>query len=238
MVVQRCMSLVRLTSRLTCGPAWRGLGFAASGLLAASLFLPLYGVGSLLAPLGWPIAISQPLLGEPDSGSVREAWRDGVASASEQLSDAWRGLFGFSPTLARLADGTGTEFMPDLDEGDLLYMPSTFPAVSIGKAQEILQQTDRLIATVPEVQRVFGKVGRAETATDPAPLTMIETTILLKPKDEWREGMTMSKLKQELDALVKIENEELDIARLQPWKGSAAIIASDGLFNFGAAPDS
>ena len=177
---------------------------AASGLLAASLFLPLYGVGSLLAPLGWPIAISQPLLGEPDSGSVREAWRDGVASASEQLSDAWRGLFGFSPTLARLADGTGTEFMPDLDEGDLLYMPSTFPAVSIGKAQEILQQTDRLIATVPEVQRVFGKVGRAETATDPAPLTMVETTIQLKPREEWRPGMTTDNLKRELDSLVKL----------------------------------
>jgi Cu(I)/Ag(I) efflux system membrane protein CusA/SilA len=177
---------------------------AASGLLAASLFLPLYGVGSLLAPLGWPIAISQPLLGEPDSGSVREAWRDGVASASEQLNDAWRGLFGFSPTLARLADGTGTEFMPDLDEGDLLYMPSTFPAVSIGKAQEILQQTDRLIATVPEVQRVFGKVGRAETATDPAPLTMVETTIQLKPREEWRPGMTTDNLKRELDSLVKL----------------------------------
>ncbi len=98
----------------------------------------------------------------------------------------------------------GSEFMPELDEGDLLYMPSTFPAVSIGKASELLQQTDRLIATVPEVRRVFGKVGRAETATDPAPLTMIETTILLKPRNEWRDGMTMDKLKKELDSLVKI----------------------------------
>ena len=97
----------------------------------------------------------------------------------------------------------GSEFMPDLDEGDLLYMPSTFPAVSVGKAQELLQQTDKLIKTVPEVKRVFGKVGRAESATDPAPLTMIETTILLKPHDEWREGMTMDKLKKELNELVK-----------------------------------
>jgi Cu(I)/Ag(I) efflux system membrane protein CusA/SilA len=177
---------------------------AASGLLAASLFLPLYGVGSLLAPLDWPVAISQPLLGEPDSGSVRKAWRDGVATAREHLTDTWRRLFGFSPTLARLADGTGTEFMPDLDEGDLLYMPSTFPAVSIGKAQEILQQTDRLIATVPEVQRVFGKVGRAETATDPAPLTMVETTIQLKPREQWRPGLTTDDLKRELDSLVKL----------------------------------
>jgi Cu(I)/Ag(I) efflux system membrane protein CusA/SilA len=98
----------------------------------------------------------------------------------------------------------GSEFMPDLDEGDLLYMPSTLPAISIGKAQEILQQTDKLIATVPEVKRVFGKVGRAETATDPAPLTMIETTVLLKDKSEWREGMTMAKLKEELNQLVKL----------------------------------
>jgi len=97
----------------------------------------------------------------------------------------------------------GSEFMPDLDEGDLMYMPTTFPGVSVGKAQELLQQTDKLIRTVPEVVRVFGKVGRAETATDPAPLTMIETTILLKPKDEWREGLTLDKLKQELNDLVK-----------------------------------
>ncbi len=97
----------------------------------------------------------------------------------------------------------GSEFMPELNEGDLLYMPSTYPAVSIGKAEQILQQTDRLIKTVPEVKSVFGKVGRAQTATDPAPLTMIETTIQLKPKSEWRKGMTIDKLKQELNSLVK-----------------------------------
>ncbi|MCK4743133.1 MAG: efflux RND transporter permease subunit [Sulfuriflexus sp.] len=98
----------------------------------------------------------------------------------------------------------GGEFMPTLDEGDLLYMPSAFPAISIGKAGEILQQTDKLIRTVPEVESVFGKVGRADTATDPAPLTMIETTIRLKPRDQWREGMTLDKLKQELNSVVKI----------------------------------
>ncbi len=97
----------------------------------------------------------------------------------------------------------GSEFMPDLDEGDLMYMPTTFPGLSIGKAQELLQQTDKLIMSVPEVERVFGKIGRAETATDPAPLTMIETTILLKPRSEWREGMTTEKLKQELNDRVK-----------------------------------
>jgi Cu(I)/Ag(I) efflux system membrane protein CusA/SilA len=97
----------------------------------------------------------------------------------------------------------GTEFMPELDEGDLLYMPTTFPGVGTGKMQELLQQTDKLIKTVPEVERVFGKAGRAETATDPAPLEMIETTILLKPRDQWRPGMTTEKLKRELDRLVQ-----------------------------------
>jgi Cu(I)/Ag(I) efflux system membrane protein CusA/SilA len=119
------------------------------------------------------------------------------------VDDAWRSAFAASPRLARLADGIGSEFMPDLDEGDLMYMPTTFPGVSIGKAQELLQQTDRLIRTLPEVERVFGKIGRAETATDPAPLTMIETTIKLKPRDQWRTGMTTERLKRELDQLVK-----------------------------------
>lgn len=97
----------------------------------------------------------------------------------------------------------GSEFIPPLDEGDLMYMPTTYPGISIGKARELLQQSDKLIATVPEVKTVFGNIGRAETATDPAPLTMIETFIQFKPKDQWRKGMTTEKLKQELDALVK-----------------------------------
>ena len=97
----------------------------------------------------------------------------------------------------------GSEFMPDLDEGDLMYMPTTFPGVSVGKAQELLQQTNKLIRTIPEVKRVFGKIGRAETATDPAPLTMIETTILFKPKSEWREGMDLKKIKAELNQLIQ-----------------------------------
>jgi len=97
----------------------------------------------------------------------------------------------------------GSEFIPPLDEGDLMYMPTTYPGLSIGKAREILQQTDKLIATVPEVKSVFGKIGRAETATDPAPLTMIETFVQLKPREQWRDGMTTESLKKELDALVK-----------------------------------
>ncbi|MRW91832.1 CusA/CzcA family heavy metal efflux RND transporter [Duganella sp. FT80W] len=98
----------------------------------------------------------------------------------------------------------GGEFIPPLDEGDLLYMPSALPGIGIGKAAELLQQTDRLIKTVPEVQSVFGKAGRAETATDPAPLEMFETTIQFKPRDQWRPGMTPDKLVEELDRTVKV----------------------------------
>ena len=98
----------------------------------------------------------------------------------------------------------GGEFMPPLDEGDLLYMPSALPGLSAGKAGEILQQTDRLIKQVPEVARVFGKIGRAETATDPAPLEMVETTIQFKPRSEWRAGMTMESLIEELDRTVRL----------------------------------
>lgn len=98
----------------------------------------------------------------------------------------------------------GSEFMPALDEGDLLYMPTTFTGVSIGKAGEILQITDRLIKSIPEVKSVFGKVGRAESATDPAPLTMIESTIQFKPRSEWRPGMTTKRLIEELNRTVKL----------------------------------
>jgi Cu(I)/Ag(I) efflux system membrane protein CusA/SilA len=98
----------------------------------------------------------------------------------------------------------GGEFMPPLDEGDLLYMPSALPSIATGKVAELLQQTDRLIKTVPEVQSVFGKAGRAETATDPAPLEMFETTIQFKPRDQWRPGMTPDKLVEELDRVVKV----------------------------------
>ena len=98
----------------------------------------------------------------------------------------------------------GAEFLPPLDEGDLLYMPSALPGISAGKVTQLLQQTDRLITTVPEVASVFGKAGRAETATDPAPLEMFETTIQFKPRREWRPGMTPDKLVQELDQVVQL----------------------------------
>jgi len=98
----------------------------------------------------------------------------------------------------------GGEFLPPLDEGDLLYMPSALPGLSPGQASELLQRTDRLIKSVPEVDTVFGKAGRADTATDPAPLTMFETTIRFKPQDQWREGMTPDKLVEELDRVVQV----------------------------------
>ena len=97
----------------------------------------------------------------------------------------------------------GSEFIPPLDEGDIMYMPTTAANISVGKAREILQQTDKLIRTVPEVQNVFGKAGRAESATDPADLVMMETSIQLKPRDQWRPGMTPEKLKEELDSLIR-----------------------------------
>ncbi len=98
----------------------------------------------------------------------------------------------------------GSEFMPPLDEGTLLYMPTALPGLSAGKAGQLLQLADRMIKTVPEVEHVFGKAGRADTATDPAPIEMFETTVTFKPRDQWRPGMTPEKLRQELDAAVKI----------------------------------
>ncbi|HHI9467131.1 TPA: efflux RND transporter permease subunit [Legionella anisa] len=118
----------------------------------------------------------------------------------------------------------GNEFMPELDEGDLLYMPTTFPGLSIGKAQQLLQQTDKLIATVPEVKTVFGKIGRAETATDPAPLSMVETIIQFKPKNEWRSGMTMDKLREELALRLKLPG--LSNAWVMPIKTRIDMLAT------------
>jgi len=126
---------------------------------------------------------------------------------SQVTKHPWRVMFaafilviiGFWP-----ANKLGSEFMPDLNEGDIMYMPTTFPGISIGKAQELLQQTNKLILTVPEVKSAFGKIGRAETATDPAPLTMIETVVQLKPESQWREGVDKEDIKWELNQAVKI----------------------------------
>ena len=117
----------------------------------------------------------------------------------------WATIFGAVLILAATAfplGKLGSEFMPPLNEGDILYMPTTDPGISISKARELLQQTDKIIKSFPEVHHVFGKVGRAETATDPAPLSMMETTITLKPESEWREGMTMDNLMREMDSAI------------------------------------
>ena len=123
--------------------------------------------------------------------ALRAPWTVTAVAAVLVLATLW--------PAARL----GTEVMPELDEGDFLYMPTTLPGLSADAARALLQQTDKLIRTVPEVERVFGKAGRAESATDPAPIEMFETTIRLRPRDQWRPGMTPAKLKAELDALVK-----------------------------------
>ena len=118
----------------------------------------------------------------------------------------------------------GTEFMPELNEGDFLYMPSLYPGVSIGKAREVLQQTNRMIKQVPEVKTVHGKLGRADTATDPAPLTMIETTIQLKDRDDWRPGVTMEDIRHELDARVQVPG--VTNVWIQPIKNRIDMLAT------------
>lgn len=173
---------------------------ALSLLAVLTVLIPIRGISGLLEPLKWPFqTVGVVWEQDPQHGPVAqiEGWQDALASG-------WRASFAKLPWLAALADGLGSEFMPPLDEGDLMYMPTTLPGLSIGKAQELLQQTDRLIASVPEVERVLGKVGRAETATDPAPLTMIETTIRLKPKSKWRPGLTLDGLIAELDRKLAI----------------------------------
>ena len=136
----------------------------------------------------WLIALYQPVL----DAVLRRPKMTLAVAALILLTTLW--------PITRL----GGEFMPPLDEGDLLYMPSALPGLSTGKAAQLLQQTDRLIKTVPEVATVFGKAGRAETATDPAPMEMFETTIQFKPRDQWRPGMTQEKLVEELDRAVKV----------------------------------
>ena len=185
---------------------------AVSLVLMLSTLIPLAGMGGLLEPLKWPFqaaaAVGSAVGGNDEADPTSAQGAGGPVEVIEGwqqvLADTWRDAFRGVPVLEDWHRGLGSEFMPDLYEGDLMYMPTTLPGLSIGKAQELLQQTDRLIATLPEVESVFGKIGRADTATDPAPLTMIETLIQLKPEDQWREGMTVDKLIDELDATVDL----------------------------------
>ena len=169
---------------------------AASAVLAVTLVPVLMGYfvrGNIVAARKNPVNRGLVALYMPALRSILARPRTTLAVAGlVVLSSLW--------PLQRI----GSEFMPPLDEGDLMYMPTTYPGISIGSARQLLQQTDKLIRTVPEVKTVFGKIGRAETATDPAPLTMIETFIQLHPRDQWRSGVTPESLRQELDELINI----------------------------------
>ena len=169
---------------------------AAAALLAVTLVPVLVGY--------WVRGRMRPLDGHPVSRLLVWLYRPVLDAVLRYravvLGAALLGLVVTAVPFARL----GSEFMPRLWEGDLLYMPTTLPGVSITKATEILQQTDRILRAFPEVEHVFGKLGRAETATDPAPLSMIETTIQLKPESAWRPGMTPERLTQEMDAAIQV----------------------------------
>jgi len=174
----------------------KSYAMAASAGLAVTLVPVLMGYlirGRIPAETRNPLNRALIALYEPILAAVLRFPRSTIALAAVLLAlTLW--------PLAQL----GGEFMPPLDEGDVLYMPTALPGLSASKAAELLQQTDRLIKTVPEVASVFGKAGRADTATDPAPLEMLETTIQFKPRDQWRPGMTPDKLVEELDRTVKV----------------------------------
>ena len=190
----------------------------ALGAQEGRLFKPLAYTKTyaMAAAAGLSITLIPVLMGYLVRGRIRPEHSNPVNRA---LTAAYRPLLGWvlrAPKMVLLVAGLvlvsailpwsrlGSEFMPPLNEGTLLYMPTALPGLSAGKASQLLQLTDRMIKTVPEVDHVFGKAGRADSATDPAPLTMFETTITFKPKDQWRAGMTIDKLKGELDAAVKV----------------------------------
>ena len=175
-----------------------------SCVMLLSISLPLGGVSGLLSPLKWPVSTVRAILDSTKDDSLSARYLDTVTDWQMSIARYWRQAFSTLPLIAHLDTGIGSEFMPELYEGDLMYMPTTLPGLSIGKAKQLLQQTDRLIASLPEVKKVFGKIGRADTATDPAPLTMIETIIQLKPREQWRQGMTIQKLIDELDQTVNL----------------------------------
>lgn len=191
------LSLGGQEGKLFAPLAWtKTFAMAAAAVLAVTLVPVLMGLvirgrppRAAANPLNrWTGALYRPAL----SWSLRHPRSVVLASALLALSALWP-----ASQLAR-------EFMPPLDEGDWMYMPTTRPGISVGKARELLQQTNRLIASVPEVKTVFGKVGRAQTATDPAPLTMIETTIQFKPPDQWRPGVSLEDIRQQIRERVQI----------------------------------
>ncbi|WP_370299574.1 efflux RND transporter permease subunit [Abyssibacter sp.] len=146
----------------------------------------------------------RPESANPINRGIGALYRPVIAAVTRRPWLALLASLGVAATAIWPALQLGSEFMPPLDEGDWMYMPTTRPGISAGKARQVLQQTDKLIKTVPEVDTVFGKIGRAETATDPAPLTMIETTITFKPSNEWRDGMTLETIRDEIRERVSL----------------------------------
>ncbi|MYE13272.1 MAG: efflux RND transporter permease subunit [Gammaproteobacteria bacterium] len=184
------------------GRLFKPLAFTKTYAMAAAAILAVTTVPVLVGY--WVRGRMRPLDRHPVSRLLTWLYRPLLDAVLRRrgvvLAVAALGLAVTAVPFARL----GSEFMPNLWEGDLLYMPTTLPGISITKAGEILQQTDRILRTFPEVEHVFGKIGRADTATDPAPLSMIETTIQLKPRDAWRPGMTPERLTQEMDAAIRV----------------------------------
>ena len=184
------------------GRLFKPLAFTKTYAMAAAAVLSVTLVPVLVGY--WVRGRIRPLDRHPVNRLLARLYRPLLAGAMRfkvlVLSAAVLGLALTAWPYARI----GAEFMPRLWEGDLLYMPTTMPGISITKATEILQQTDRILRTFPEVEHVFGKLGRADTATDPAPLSMIETTILLKPRSQWRAGMTPERLTEEMDAAIRV----------------------------------
>jgi Cu(I)/Ag(I) efflux system membrane protein CusA/SilA len=187
---------------------------AQEGRLFAPLaFTKTYAMAAaaLLAVTLVPVLMGLLIRGKipSEESNVLNVWIKRLHAPALELAMRWRGITMIAALLLLAATAypvmkTGSEFMPPLDEGDILYMPTTYPGISITKAKELLQQTDKILKTFPEVSHVFGKVGRAETATDPAPLSMLETTIRLKPKEEWPDpNKTTKELMSEMDAAIK-----------------------------------
>ncbi|MBN2866849.1 MAG: efflux RND transporter permease subunit [Thiotrichales bacterium] len=221
-----------------------GLPLFLSLLIIALSFLPIFALqeqaGRLFSPLaltktlamavaaGLAISLVPVLMGYLIRGNLPSESQNPINRGLQAIyQPLLKGVLNWSKTTFVMAllllssvlypwQQLGSEFMPKLDEGDLLYMPTTLPGISIGAATALLQQTDALIKAQPEVKTVFGKVGRANSATDPAPLTMIETTIALKDKSEWREGLTLNDIIQELNQRVQIPG--LANAWVQPIK--------------------
>ena len=184
------------------GRLFAPLAFTKSYAMAAAAILSVTLVPVLM---GWLIRGRIPA--EQDNLINRALTRAYRPALDRVMARPWTTIAIATLALATTAwplTRLGGEFIPSMDEGDLLYMPSALPGLSAASASELLQRTDRLIKTVPEVSTVFGKAGRAETATDPAPLEMFETTIQFKPHDQWRTGMTPAKLVDELDRIVRV----------------------------------